>query len=73
MEEFIIILTPANDEDLVHGWKVNCKDVDAARDQANAYLAMAGSRFKDAIVLSHWKSETAWRQAKHKICNNFNL
>ena len=31
MEEFIIILTPAN------------------------------------------KSETAWRQAKHKICNNFNL
>ena len=73
MEKFMILLTPATDEELVTLWEVNCKDVDAAKQQAVAYLAMAGKRMKSATVLSNWKSPLSWRQAIDKVENNFNL
>ena len=73
MEKFRILLIPANEEDLVYEWEANCMNVDAAKEQATAYLAMSGEKFKSAHILSQWKSPTAWRQATARICNNFNL
>ena len=73
MEKFRIILIPACDDDLVYEWEANCKDVEAAKEQATAYLAMSGDKFKSATVLSQWKSPSSWRQAIGRICNNFNL
>ncbi len=73
MEKFRIILNPSDDNDLVYEWEVNCKDVEAAREQATAYLAMSGEKFKYATVLSQWKSPLSWRQAIGRICNSFNL
>ena len=46
---------------------------DVARNQAIAYLAMAGSKYKKATVMSNYKSPLAWRQATDSIVNNFNL
>ncbi len=73
MEKFMILLTPKNDEELSMMWEATCKDVDAATQQAIAYLAMTGSKFKSATVLSNYKSPLAWRQATDRIVNNFNL
>ena len=73
MEKFMILLTPKNDEELSMIWEVTCKDVDAATQQATAYLDMTGSKFKSATVLSNYKSPLAWRQATARIVNNFNL
>lgn len=44
-----------------------------AQQQATAYLAMAGPKYKYADVLSNFKSPLAWRQATNRIVNNFNL
>lgn len=73
MEKFRILLTPSSEDDLFYEWEVNCKDVEAAKESATAYLAMSGSKFKFATVLSQWKSQSSWRQATARICNNFNL
>lgn len=74
MEKFRILLVPSNEEDhLYYEWDVCCKDVQAAKEQATAYLAMAGDKYKSAVVISPWKSSTSWRQALGQICNNFNL
>ena len=54
-------------------WEANCADVEAAQQQATAYLAMAGPKYKSATVLSNFKSPLAWRQATNRIVNNFNL
>lgn len=69
----MILLTPVNDEELTMMWEANCADLDAAQKCATAYLAMAGSKFKKATVLSNWKSPLSWRQAIAPIINNFNL
>lgn len=52
MEKFMILLTPKDGNELSMMWEANCKDVDAAKEQATAYLAMGGSRFciRDSIV-----------------------
>lgn len=73
MDKFRIILTPASEEGLLFQWDVNCRDVNAAKEEATAYLAMSGDKFKSATVLSMWKSPTSWRQAIEPIINNFNL
>ena len=73
MEKFMILLTPKDDNELSMMWEANCKDVDAAEQQAKAYLAMAGPKYKYADVLSNFKSPLAWRQATNRIVNNFNL
>lgn len=74
MEKFRILLVPANDEEEhYYEMDVNCKDVLAAKDQASVYLAMAGQKYRSAIVISQWKSSCSWRQATDRICNNFNL
>lgn len=73
MDKFKIILVPVNEEDLVYEWEANCKDVESAKEQATAYLAMTAPKFSYATVLSQWKSPTSWRQAVDRIYNNFNL
>ncbi len=73
MTKFMILLTPESDADLSMMWEANCTDVDAAKAQATAYLAMAGPKYKSATVLSNFKSPLAWRQATERIVNNFNL
>lgn len=69
----MILLTPKDDDGLAMMWEANCKDVDAAQQQAKAYLGMAGTQYKSATVLSNYKSPLAWRQAIDKVVNNFNL
>ena len=69
----MILLTPEDDNDLSMMWEANCKDVDAAKQQATAYLAMAGTKFKSATVTSNYKSPLAWRQATDRVVNNYNL
>ena len=73
MENFRIILSPESDDDLLYQWDVRCRDVNAAREQATAYLIMSGTRYRSAIVLSPWKSQTSWRQAIAPVYNHFNL
>ena len=73
MEKFMILLTPEDDDELSMMWEANCKDVDAAEQQAKAYLAMAGTKYKSATVMSNYKSPLAWRQATARVVNNFNL
>lgn len=73
MEKYMILLIPQDDNELTVMWEANCKDVEAARNQATAYLAMAGQKYKKATVLSNFKSPLAWRQATDSIVNNFNL
>lgn len=65
-KSFITLLMKDCKED--QSYKVN-----AARNQAIAYLAMAGSKYKKATVMSNYKSPLAWRQATDSIVNNFNL
>lgn len=73
MQKFMILLTPKDDEELAMMWEANCADVEAAQQQATAYLAMAGPKYKSATDLSNFKSPLAWRQATNRIVNNFNL
>lgn len=73
MGKYMILLTPCDDNDLSVMWEANCKDPEAAQQQATAYLGMAGKKFKSATVFSNYKSPLAWRQATDKIVNNFNL
>ena len=69
----MILLTPKDDDEKTMMWEANCSDVEAAQQQATAYLAMAGPKYKYATVLSNFKSPLAWRQATNRIVNNFNL
>lgn len=48
-------------------------NIASSQQQATAYLAMAGPKYKYADVLSNFKSPLAWRQATNRIVNNFNL
>lgn len=73
MEKFMILLSPEEDSELAMLWEASCKDVEEAKKQATAYLAMAGKKYKFATVLSNFKSSFAWRQACDKIFYNFNL
>ena len=73
MNKFRIIFCPLNDEDLFYEWDITCRDVEEAKNQASAYLGMSGTKYKSALVLSPWKSQTMWRQAIDPIVNNFNL
>lgn len=73
MEKFMILLTPEDENEKLMMWEANCTNVEAAQQQATAYLAMAGPKYKYADVLSNFKSPLAWRQATNRIVNNFNL
>ena len=73
MEKFMILLTPEDANEKLMMWEANCTNIEAAQQQATAYLAMAGPKYKSATVLSNFKSPLAWRQATNRIVNNFNL
>ena len=73
MANYRIVLTPSSDEELLYQLDITCRDGAEAKNQASAYLAMSGSKFKSAVVLSQWKSPISWRQAFDPITNNFNL
>ena len=73
MDKYRIILVPADNDELYHEFEASCKDVDAARQQATVYLVMQQGRYKEARVLSQWKSQISWRQAIAPIVYNNNL
>lgn len=73
MEKFRIVLTPSDSEGLLTIMDITARNVDAAREQATAYLAMLGNQCKSATVMSQWKSPLSWRQALDPIIFNNNL
>lgn len=73
MDTYRILLIPTAEDDLIYEWETHCKDLEAAKSQARAYLSFAGDKFKSATILTQWKSELSFRQATDIIFNNFNL
>ncbi len=73
MQNFRILMIPSDPEGLMHEFDYNCRDVDAAKDYAAFQLGMSGSIYKEARVLSAWKSSASYRQAIDPIVNNYNL
>lgn len=73
MQDFIIILIPSDKNELTYALIHKAKDLDAARAFAEVNLVMNGGRFKEATILSRWKSDLSYRQATDSIIYNNNL
>jgi len=73
MEKFRIVFVPSSNEDLFYEFENNFRDVNAASDFAKATLVMNEGRYKEARVMSRWKSDLSFRQAVPPIIYNNNL
>lgn len=73
MEKFHIILIPQNRKELIYEFEHSCQNVDAACDFAKVTLVMNGGRYREARILSRWKSDLSFREAVDPIIFNNNL
>ncbi len=73
MEKFHIILIPQDSKELIYEFEHCCQNVDAARDFAKVNLVMNGGRYREARILSRWKSDLSFREAVDPIIFNNNL
>ena len=73
MENYRIILIPVEESELFYEFTAPCASPLAAGEYAKVQLTMASGRYKEARVMSQWKSELAWRQAIPPIFYNNNL
>ena len=73
MENFRIILIPADASELFYEFEQRCKDLNAASDFAKVNLVMNGGKYKEARVMSRWKPDLSYRQAIDPIIYSNNL
>ena len=70
MREFRIFFYGAGDE-LPYMMDIRAKELDAAEEQARAFLIMGGGRYKAAEVFEPWR--TLWRSSGRKFDYSPNL
>lgn len=70
MKEYRIFFYAAGDE-LPYMMDIKAKELDAAEDQARAFLIMGGGRYKAAEVFEPWR--TLWRSSGRKCDYSPNL
>lgn len=73
MENFRIVFIPSDDEELFYEFENNFRDVNAAGDYAKVNLLMNGGKYKEARVMSRWKSDLSYHQAIAPIIYSNNL